>query len=355
MRYIFPVTTTTQSEPRTVRIETEAVYAALSAGALGAVLGAVATWGTALAFWGWPSAGGFAAIVAGAVAIAAAATAYSRSGALPGQEWRRGLRSGRAVVNVVSVTIAHAALAALATAVVYLVLGLGFVGMVLRPFEGAVLGAVSTGLAAYLVYLSASRISTQRLSSLLLSFVALGTLTAMATSPDPDWWRFHFSELGTFAAFSSVVFNGTLIAAGLLVTTFAAYVQSDLSALVTTGRLTSRRSRSVVPALLVVMGVMLACVGIVPVNLNEPIHNLAASGMALMFFGLLGSSPWLLRGMPRAFFLSTAAIGAAFVAAVVLFVVGFFGLTAFEIAVFALIFGWIAIFIRFLGVTGQKE
>ena len=46
---------------------------------------------------------------------------------------------------------------------------------------------------------------------------------------------------------------------------------------------------------------------------------------------------------------------AALIVSVVLFVVGYFSLTAFEIVVFALIFGWIAVFIRFLGVTGQRE
>lgn len=355
MRYTWPMSMTETAEPRTIRVETEAIYAALSAGVIGAVLGAVSTWGASLGFWGWPSVGSIFCFSSAGVAIAAAATAYTRSVAIPGQEWRGRLPAWRVVVNTVSVTVAHAALAALGTAVVYLVLSSGFIGVTLGAFAGAVLGAVTTGLAAYLVYLSSSRISTHRLSSLLLSFVALGTLTAMATSPEADWWTYHFSQLGTFHTFSSLVFNGTLIAAGLLVTTFAAYVQSDVRALVRDGRLRSRRAPATIATLFVVMGIMLGGVGLVPVNVNELIHNLSASGMAVMFFGLLGSSPWMLRGMPSAFFVSTAAIGAAFIGSVIAFVVGFFSLTSFEIAVFALIFGWIAIFIRFLGVTGQKE
>ena len=354
VRYTLRVSTETAPH-RTVRVETEAIYAALSAGVLGAILGTIATWGAALEFWGWPSAGSMASFGAAGVAIAAAATAYSRSARQAGQEWRKELRTWRVVVNTVSVTVVHAALAALATAIVYIVLALGFVGLVLRPFGGAILGAVSIGLVAYLTYLSASRMTTQRMSSLLVSFVALGTLSAMATSPEQGWWRYHFSELGTFGTFSSFAFNGTLIAGGLLVTTFATYVQSDLAALVKAGRLGSRRAPGAIAVLFAIMGVMLALVGIVPLNVNEPIHNISASGMALMFFGLLGSSPWLLRGMPRAFFLSTAAIGIAFVASIVLFLVGYFNLTAFEIAVFALIFGWIAIFIRFLTAAANKE
>lgn len=361
MRYTWRVTTApaafadTAPAPKPVRVETEAIYAALSAGTVGAVLGALATWGAGLELWGWPSAGAFAALAAAAIAAAAGATAYVRSGRLASQEWRAALPVWRVVVNTASVTAVHAALAALATAVVYLVLGLGFVGVTLGVFGGAILGAVTIGLAAYLVYLSASRISTKRMSSLLVSFVALGTLTAMATSPEKGWWEFHFSELGTFGTFTSFAFNGTLIVGGLLVTTFAAYVQSDLRSLVDAEGLRSRRAPGAFAVLFAVMGIMLAVVGIVPVNVNEPIHNLAASGMALMFFGLLGSSPWLLRGLARAFFVSTAAIAIAFIGSVVLFLTGAFNLTSFEIAVFALIFGWIAIFIRFLTATGRAE
>jgi hypothetical protein len=45
------------------------------------------------------------------------------------------------------------------------------------------------------------------------------------------------------------------------------------------------------------------------------------------------------------------------VASVILFIpaIGFFSLTAFEIIVFALVFGWIAVFIRFLGVAGRQD
>jgi hypothetical protein len=103
------------------------------------------------------------------------------------------------------------------------------------------------------------------------------------------------------------------------------------------------------------MGVMLACVGLIPVDVNLLLHNLSATGMALMFLALLIAGPRLLRGMPRTYFLSAWAFLAATVLSVVLFVVTYFSLTAFEIIVFALIFGWIAVFIRFLGVTGQHE
>ena len=88
--------------------------------------------------------------------------------------------------------------------------------------------------------------TTQRMSSLLMAFIVLGTLTAMVTTPDTEWWKVHFSHLGTFDDLSSWIFNGTLIAGGLLVTTFAVYIANDMHALVAAGRLVepvARRAR----------------------------------------------------------------------------------------------------------------
>ena len=103
------------------------------------------------------------------------------------------------------------------------------------------------------------------------------------------------------------------------------------------------------------MGVMLACVGVFPVDEHLVLHNLSAMGMAVMFLVLLIAGPRWLNGMPRTYFVSAWGFLGAVVASILLFVVGYFGLTAFEIIVFALIFGWIAVFIRFLGVTGQPD
>jgi len=139
------------------------------------------------------------------------------------------------------------------------------------------------------------------------------------------------------------------------VTTFAVYIANDMEALLAEGVLTNPRAPRTVSTLFVIMGILLACVGVFPVDFSLLLHNLSATGMAVMFFILLIAGPKLLRGMPRTYFLSAWAFLAATVASVVLFLVTYFSLTAFEIIVFALIFGWIAVFIRFLGVSGQRE
>ena len=209
----------------------------------------------------------FGILAAGGAAVVAAAASgigYWRSRNSPGQEWRRSLPPWKFTVNTISVVIVHTALAFLATYAIFRVLGLGFIGLPVITFWAIVLMAVTLGLNTYLVYLSVSRMTTQRMSSLLMAFIVIGTLTSMVTTPDPDWWMVHFSQLGTFDDLSSFVFNGTLIAGGLLVTTFAVYIANDMDALVAAGKLTNPRAPRTVSALFVVMGIMLACVGIFP-------------------------------------------------------------------------------------------
>ncbi|HKP07782.1 MAG TPA: DUF998 domain-containing protein [Microbacterium sp.] len=342
------------------KAESEAVYAAFAAGIVGAVYGLLVgifapdlqLAGVADSFSVWAACG------AAVVAAVASTLEYWRSRGRHGQEWRQSLPSWKYIVNTISVVIVHTALAFVAVYALYRVLAMGFIGLPIVTFWSVVLMSVTLGLTAWFVYLSVSAMTTQRMSSLLLTFIAIGTLTAMVTTPDPRWWTIHFSHLGTFEDdLSSWVFNGTLIAAGLLVTTFAVYVANDMRELTEAGVLQNPRGMRTVPVLFVVMGIMLACVGIFPVDVNLWAHNLSASGMAVMYLALLIGGPRFFRGMPRAYFAASWGFLAAMIVSIVLFIpaVGYFSLTAFEIIVFALIFGWIAVFIRFLGVAGRKD
>jgi len=342
----------------TLRAESEALLAAYIAGACGAVAGLVlglvadttSLWGT----WGL---GSWAALAGAVAAGISSALGFWRSRSTDGDDWRRDIADWRYVVSTASVVIAHVALTAIGVLALFALLARAFIGVQVNGFWTTALMALVVGLAAYLAYLSSSRMTTQRLTSLLVSFIGIGTLAAMITTSDPQWWELHFSQLGTFGDISSFLFNGTLIAGGLLVTTFTLYVTNDLRALHPgdTAPAGATGADRVVTTALAVMGIMLAFVGIFPVDVNMLLHNVSASGMAAMYLLLLAGGPWLLRSMPRAYFFASWGFLAALVASIVLFIVGYFGLTAFEIIVFALIFGWLAVFIRFLGVARAER
>lgn len=341
--------------PLSLRVETDAIYTAYATGILGAIFGLI----VGIAGGGLPLSGNYSfgtllSLAAGATAALVSGLGYWRSRKTPGQEWRLSLSSFRFTVSTLAVVIVHTVLTVLATLILFLVLDRAFIGLPVNTFWAVVLSAVVMGLAGYLVYLSVSHITTQRMSTLLMVFIVLGSLTAMVTTPDPKWWEIHFSHLGSFADISSVVFNGTLIAGGLLVTTFAVYLANDMRALRRAAMLENPRADAIVSTMFVIMGIMLALVGVFPVHVNLLLHNLAAMGMAAMYLALLVAGPWILRGMPRAYFLASWGFLAALLVSLALFVVRYFGLTAFEIIAFALIFGWITVFIRFLGVVSRR-
>ncbi len=348
--------TSVEQEPQhSIGAESLAIYLALGTGALGAAAGAVIGFIPQLPLYGERSLGVFAAIGAGVVSAGVAGSGYWRARNDPGQRWRAELSPMVSRINVASVVLVHAVLAVLAALVAFLVLDLSFVGLEVDPFWSATLMGVTVGLTAYLVHLSVTSLTTRHMVTLLLAFVGVSAVTAMVTAPDKEWWKVHFSHLGTFWSLSSLMFNGALVVGGLLVTTFAVYVANDMRPLVAGGVLRSKGSPRAISLLFVLMGSLLAGVGLVPVSLSLTVHNLCAFGVASMYLLLLVAGRWILRGMPRAYFVAAWAFLAATLLAVFLYAsVDLLSLTAFEIVVFALVFGWISVFIRFLGVANQE-
>ena len=101
----------------------------------------------------------------------------------------------------------------------------------------------------------------------------------MLGATDPHWWRLNLSALGMVRNASAAAFNGTLIVAGVMVTTIARYATAALS--VRESR--DRRGRDIVRVGLILIGVLLACAGIFPVDRFFLLHNTVATGMTVVF------------------------------------------------------------------------
>lgn len=340
------------SRPVADGVASQALYGALGTGALGGLIGLViGLAGPPLPVSGtWLALGSIAAVLGGVIAAVVAGLGYWRVRDRAGAD----LAPWLVVVNTTAVVLAHAVLAAIICLAAFEVISLGFIGLLVPPFWTTVALAVVAGLTVYWVYPSVIAMTSQRLATLLMAFVGIGTMTAMVTTPDPHWWAIHFSHLGTFWTISGLMFNGTLVIGGVLVAVFGFHLATDIQPLVSRGVL-SGRSTGFVRTLFLLLGTMLAGVGLVPVNISLLIHNILAAGLAVAYLALLVGGPWLLKGMPRAYFIASAAFLAALVVAIILFAVGYFGTTAFEIVVFAFVFGWISVFIRFLGEAGSAR
>ncbi|MBM7502674.1 DUF998 domain-containing protein [Agromyces aurantiacus] len=247
--------------------------------------------------------------------------------------------------DVVALSVAHAVIALLGWVALADVLEQGFIGAPVYPIPGALLFGVALALTAYVCFLSAVRMTPMLLSIVLAVFLVVGVITAMLSSSDPQWWQKNLSALGMTDDLSALAFNLTLIIAGAIVTIVARYATAGLS----TATERDRRGRDVVRYGLVAIGILLACVGVFPVDEFFALHNTVATGMAVVYAVIVIGLPRFLPSMPRVFVI----LGWVYVGVIALlgvfFAVGYYNLTAVELVAGLLIFSWIILFLRNTG------
>jgi hypothetical protein len=330
-----------------VRVESTAITLASCAFAGGALTALLVFHGTFTPLWG-PRSVGVLAIAVGAVCgLVAFALGAAGSYARIARSTGRMPSLPRRIWDTVALAFTHLAIYAMLCLVAFNILQDAFTGLEVDTLTGAMLVGLAAAAAGYFLYLSASSTTATRLSTLLAIFLCSGVLLSMVTSRNPQWWEQNFSILGTTRDLSGLSFNVTVILAGAAITILADYLTTDLAGW-SNGNGSGARSRlAILRWALVAIGVLLACVGIVPVNVSLLFHNFVASSMVVTFVGLVLALRTLLPGFPRPFLVLSYAFLAAIVGAGVMFYpIGYYNLTAFELIASALIFGWLVIFVR---------
>ncbi|WP_400997543.1 hypothetical protein [Agromyces sp. GXQ0307] len=253
--------------------------------------------------------------------------------------------------DVAALALAHGVIALLGWTGLADVLEQSFLGAEVFPIPGALLFGVSLALTAYVCFLSSVRMTPMLLSIVLAAFLVVGVITAMLSSSDPLWWEKNLSALGMTDDVSALAFNLTLIIAGAIVTIVARYATAGLP--VTTDR--DRRGRDYVRYGLVAIGILLACVGIFPVDEFFAVHNTVATGMAVVYTIIVIGLPRFLPSMPRVFVMLGWVYVGVIVVLGVFFAVGYYNLTAVELVAGLLIFSWIILFLRNTGSVGARR
>lgn len=349
-------TRTTESVESSALIVGAAVFAA------SAVLGLVLFWGSALPIAGRGSLGAAVAIGAAVVAVLAFATGQfvlrRRFGSLPvaGASVDPPTPADGAVpvlhwFDVLALSIAHAVIALLGWTGLADVLEQSFIGAEVFMIPGALLFGVALALTAYVSFLSSVRMTPMLLSLVLAVFLVVGVITAMLSASDPQWWQENLSALGMTDDISALAFNLTLIIAGAIVTIVARYATSGLPA----GTAEEQRGRDLVRYGLVLIGVLLACVGIFPVDEFFLVHNTVATGMAVVYTVIVIGLPRFLPSMPRVFVILGWVYVGVIVVLGVFFAVGYYNLTAVELVAGVLIFSWIILFLRNTGSVAARR
>ncbi|WP_166870946.1 MULTISPECIES: DUF998 domain-containing protein [unclassified Salinibacterium] len=333
-----------------VTVESRALLAAAIALLVGALVGVIVFNGQPAALFGTGSVGLVAAITGVGVALAAFVVSYTLSFRNPANAWRRTVALPRLVLDIVALAFTHAAIVLLLTLVVFSQLQGAFLGLTLDAWTASLSTGIVVAAFGYFVYLSASGITTYTLSTLLAVFLISGALTSMLTANDANWWQYNFSSLGAGDGLSPTAFNLTMVISGVVITTLADYLATDLDGWARRHPHYKRWRIAALRWALVAIGVCLIGVALVPVSLSEITHNIFATGMVVIFFALVLGIRFLIPGFHAAFFaVTTAVLVALTIATVLFFPVGYYNLTGFELISGALVFVWLILFTRNVG------
>lgn len=299
-------------------------------------------WGRTLAITGPGSIGQFVAIGSALVAIVifvmarwVADAGGTDNGLLPRLRW----------FDSAGIALAHGIVALLGWIGMAALVERSFVGAVVFPVSGAILAGVAVACTAYVVVLSAVRMTPARLSLVLMVFLVVGVFASMLSASDDQWWKKNLSSLGITDDISALTFNVTIIVAGLIVTTIAHFGTAGIPAATPK----EVRGRRVVRIELLLIGVLLAGVGIFPVDRFFAVHNVAACGMAVVFVVMVLGLRRCVPRAPRVFVFLGYGFVLCIVVLAVLLATGYYNLTAVELIAFVIIFAWLLLFLRNAG------
>ncbi len=203
---------------------------------------------------------------------------------------------------------------------------------------GAVLASV-LGIATGRLHASAADHEAYRTFNLVAMLLAAGALASMSLTPTGPWWSVNFSTLGTSDDLAAACFNIAIIVAGLAM----AALGPAMSRALRVPRFGLRRGGlATIRALIVLIGVSLAGVGLVPIDGATVLHNVfactAAAGFAALAVGIRGFARW----MPlRLVVFSYCAVAVEVGAMIAYDGLDLFNLTVFEIVAFSLVFAWL--------------
>ncbi|WP_426622981.1 hypothetical protein ACPPVW_10010 [Leifsonia sp. McL0607] len=358
------------SAPARLTVEGAGIVAGAAVFVVVGVVALLLFWGHTLPIAGPNSVGQFVAIAGGVIAFLAyiAGRLWRREGLTPFQtrtssrtyespsqapsalESRGTQASGVDIFDTFAIALAHGILALLGWLVLGAVLANGFQDATVYHLSATVLAAAAAGVTGYAVFLSAAQMDLMRLSTVLAAFAVVGILTSMLSAPDPHWWQLHLSALGMTQSVSSLAFNITLIVAGVIVTAIARYATDARG-------VEDPKRRSAVMRVrvgLILIGVLLAGVGVFTLNISVALHNVSAVGMVLVFalvvFWVRGALPTA----PRSFFVLGYGFFGSIVLMLVFFAVGYYVLTAAELVAGVLVFSWLIVYLRVSGAAAAE-
>ena len=337
------------------RLASRAIWVSISFTAIAVVVGLFAFTGSLTPLSGGYSVGTIAGVTTGVAAGASAiigliiATESPRSTL----RWMRRRFWGWWLIDFIGLLILHGAIATMAVLSIFRLFQQAFQGLIVDAIAATAMLCLVTAVTSYFGFSSAARATSSSISTLLALFMAAGVLASMLLAENPYWWHHFFSELGTGQAgvLSFWTFNTTITVSGIVLTTLANFISQDLTKWAAHRQRQGKR-RALVPVLrigMIVMGICLIGLSWITIHISDPIHTGFVQILAVTFAIMLLTVPIWLPGAPAAMYVISYLMFGFGVFAVALWdPLGYYNLTALEMAFAGIIFAWLVVLIRTL-------
>lgn len=168
-----------------------------------------------------------------------------------------------------------------------------------------------------------------------------GILASALTTSDPLWWQSCFSRLGALGDISSELFNLGAILAGAVIALSALPIAVRLQGSPGAGIRAQRAFSTLIPLLIMGLGLSILLVGALPLSFDRIAHERAANGAVASAAGLLIMHRAFLRGRSRILDRIGVAAAAILTLGIAGMIVGVLSLTAFEAVAFGVILSWL--------------
>lgn len=250
-------------------------------------------------------------------------------------------------VAVVPVAVAHALLVFAISAISLQLVELAFAELTLDLVQAAFVVGLAGSALIYWLVLQAMQLSTGKLLSDVIVVLATGVYLSATNADDPLWWQVSFSYMGTMNSYAGLLFNGTLMFAGLLLIVWLPFLMSDLRILARHG-ISTEHSIRLLRYGLIALGIALAFVGLFPnriLPLFDTIHNLSAALLGLIFLALAVSLRRLIPGLALDVYAASWFLSLSMFGSIVFVFIGYFNTAGVTLVGGALAFTWMSIFV----------
>ena len=271
--------------------------------------------------------------------------------------WQGAMETNRAVTgarrhdfrwSIVPITLGLSVASTLAMMALWELFSRVFTNAVLERSFYLIVFVGIAGAATYVLYQALAHIDSLSLLYLSLLGIFGSFFFSALLHPNPYWWEFSFSHLGTAESDVRFLFNIGLVVTAVLLIAWQQFFMEDVMALQRHG-LVSVRTQRFLRIMLIAMALGAGGTGAIRWGISpflNVMHTVAASGFGIAVGLILASLPWTMPFQPRELLYASYTLLALVLLVVIFRVAGQISLVGMQMSATLLGSFWIIIFVR---------